>query len=88
VLKIWEGLGYYSRARNLHQAARVVLGQFRAKIPESLQDLLSLPGIGRSTARVILSIAYNQEVPILDNNVKRMLSRFFAIFGDPSKGGM
>ena len=86
VLRVWEGLGYYSRARNLHRAARVVLDQFRGKIPESLQDLLNLPGIGRSTAGAILSIAYNQEVPILDGNVKRVLSRLFAISGDPSKG--
>ena len=80
-------MGYCSRARNLYRAARVVLSRFRAKIPESLQDLLSLPGIGRSTAGAILSIAYNQEVPILDGNLKRVLSRFFAISGDPSKGG-
>ena len=86
VLMAWEGLGYYSRARNLHRAARVVLDQFRGKIPESLQDLLNLPGIGRSTAGAILSIAYNQDVPILDGNVKRVLSRLFAVAGDPSKG--
>jgi len=86
VLMAWEGLGYYSRARNLHRAAQAVLDQFRGKIPESLQDLLNLPGIGRSTAGAILSIAYNQDAPILDGNVKRVLSRLFVVSGDPSKG--
>jgi len=86
VLKVWEGLGYYSRARNLHRAARLVCDQFQGKIPELLQDLLTLPGIGRSTAGAILSIAYDQEVPILDGNVKRVISRLFAISDDPAKG--
>ena len=86
VLSIWEGLGYYSRARNLHQASREIVSRFKGRIPETLDDLLSLPGIGRYTAGAILSIAFNKEVPILDGNVKRVLSRVFAISGNPSKG--
>ncbi len=79
VLKIWEGLGYYSRARYLHQAAKRIVGQFNGRIPDRLDDLLSLPGIGRYTAGAILSIAHNKEAPILDGNVKRVLSRVYAV---------
>jgi A/G-specific adenine glycosylase len=81
VLKIWEGLGYYSRARNLHRASQIVLNQFHGKIPDTLNDLLSLPGIGRSTAGSILSFAFHKEAPILDGNAKRVLSRLFAVSG-------
>ncbi len=87
VLKIWEGLGYYSRARNLHQAAKTILNRFGGKIPDNPESLLRLPGIGRYTAGAILSIAFNQETPILDGNVKRVLSRLFAISGAPQKTG-
>jgi A/G-specific adenine glycosylase len=86
VLSIWEGLGYYSRARNLHKASRVILDRFHGKIPDALSDLLSLPGIGRYTAGAILSIAFNKEAPILDGNVKRVLSRLFVVSGSPVKG--
>ena len=86
VLTIWEGLGYYSRARNLHRASQEILDRFNGKIPDALNDLLSLPGIGRYTAGAILSIAYNKEAPILDGNVKRVLSRLFAISGSPADG--
>ncbi len=79
VLKVWEGLGYYSRARNLHRASRIILTHFNGKIPENLKDLLHLPGIGRYTAGALLSIAFNKETPVLDGNVKRVLSRLFAI---------
>jgi A/G-specific adenine glycosylase len=79
VLKVWEGLGYYSRARNLHRAAQIVLDHFHGKIPSTLEDLLSLPGIGRSTAGAILSFAFHKEAPILDGNAKRVLSRLFAV---------
>jgi A/G-specific adenine glycosylase len=85
VLKVWEGLGYYSRARNLHHASEIILNHFRGKIPETLKDLLSLPGIGRSTAGAILSFAFNKAAPILDGNVKRVLSRLFAISGSKGK---
>jgi A/G-specific adenine glycosylase len=83
VLQVWEGLGYYSRARNLHHTSKIISTHFRGKIPDNIKDLLSLPGIGRYTAGAILSIAYNKEAPILDGNVKRVLSRLFAISGDP-----
>jgi A/G-specific adenine glycosylase len=81
VLKIWEGLGYYSRARNLHHASKIIVKRFEGKIPDSLRDLLNLPGIGRYTAGAIFSIAFNKEAPILDGNVKRVLSRLFAVSG-------
>jgi A/G-specific adenine glycosylase len=79
VLKIWEGLGYYSRARHLHHASKRIVGQFNGRIPDHLNDLLSLPGIGRYTAGAILSIAHNKEAPILDGNVRRVLSRVYAV---------
>ena len=85
VLKIWEGLGYYSRARNLHRASKILLKKFGGNIPDTRDDLLKLPGLGRYTVGAILSIAYNKEAPILDGNVKRVLSRLFAISGDPKK---
>ena len=85
VLKRWEGLGYYSRARNLRSASRVVLDHFGGRIPDNLKDLLSLPGIGKYTAGAILSIAYNKEAPILDGNVKRVLSRLLAVSAEPRK---
>jgi A/G-specific adenine glycosylase len=85
VLKVWEGLGYYSRARNLHQASKIVTNHYGGKVPDNLKDLLSLPGIGRSTAGAIFSIAYNKEAPILDGNVKRVLSGLFAIPGRKEK---
>ncbi|HUL19891.1 MAG TPA: A/G-specific adenine glycosylase [Thermodesulfobacteriota bacterium] len=85
VLKVWEGLGYYSRARNLHRASEIVSNHFNGKIPDNLTDLRTLPGIGRYTAGAILSIAFNKEAPILDGNVKRVLSRLYAITGRPDK---
>jgi A/G-specific adenine glycosylase len=85
VLKIWEGLGYYSRARNLHRASQILLNHFQGKIPDTLKDLLSLPGIGRSTAGAILSFAFNKEAPILDGNANRVLSRLFAVSGSPGE---
>jgi A/G-specific adenine glycosylase len=85
VLMVWEGLGYYSRARNLHKASQEVLSRFKGKLPYTLDDLLSLPGIGRYTAGAILSIAFNKEAPILDGNVKRVLSRLFAISNSPGR---
>jgi A/G-specific adenine glycosylase len=85
VLKLWEGLGYYSRARNLHRASRVIAEKFHGSIPDNSKDLLSLPGIGRYTAGAILSIAHNKEAAILDGNVKRVLSRLFAVSGNPAE---
>ena len=86
VLKVWEGLGYYSRARNLHRASQILLSHFRGKTPDNLKDLLALPGIGKYTAGAILSIAFNKEAPILDGNVKRVLSRLFSVSGNPVRG--
>jgi A/G-specific adenine glycosylase len=85
VLKIWEGLGYYSRARNLLRASQIVLDQFHGKIPDTLEDLLSFPGVGRSTAGSILSFAFCKDAPILDGNAKRVLSRLFAVSGSPGE---
>ena len=85
VLKVWEGLGYYSRARNLHRASQIVVNHFAGKVPDNLKDLLSLPGIGRSTAGAVLSFAYNKDAPILDGNAKRVLSRLSAISGSPKE---
>ena len=82
VLQHWAGLGYYARARNLHKAAQQInsLGHF----PDTLPQLVALPGIGQSTAGAILSLAFASSQPILDGNVKRVLTRFFAIDGWPS----
>lgn len=79
VLKAWENMGYYARARNLHAAARQVVSNLEGKIPRSREALLSLPGIGPYTASAILSFAFGQRVPTLDGNVRRVLCRLFAI---------
>lgn len=79
VLHLWAGLGYYSRARNLHKAAKMVVGEFNGHFPDSNEMLQKLPGIGPSTAGAILSIAYNQPAAILDGNVKRVLTRLHGI---------
>jgi A/G-specific adenine glycosylase len=79
VMKAWEGLGYYSRARHLHAAAKDIMASFNGKVPDNLKALLSLPGIGRYTAGAILSIAYDKAAPILDGNVIRVLTRLFHI---------
>jgi A/G-specific adenine glycosylase len=75
VLKVWEGLGYYSRARNLHRAARKIVDEYAGEFPTSVEGWQSLSGIGRYTAGAICSIAYGQRVPVLDGNVKRVLAR-------------
>ncbi|MGD0390860.1 MAG: A/G-specific adenine glycosylase [Tepidisphaeraceae bacterium] len=83
VLRLWQGLGYYSRARNLHAAARKIVAQFAGQIPRSVRDLQTLPGIGRYTAGAIASIAFDQPAPILDGNVARVLCRLEKIQADP-----
>lgn len=75
VLKMWEGLGYYSRARNLHTAAQTVVNEFNGEMPRTVEGLMGLKGIGRYTAGAIASIAFNQSTPVLDGNVIRVLSR-------------
>ncbi|HLY25338.1 MAG TPA: A/G-specific adenine glycosylase [Aggregatilineales bacterium] len=79
VLKLWEGLGYYSRARHLHQAAQKVVQDYGGQFPPSSAELLTLPGIGRYTAGAIASIAFGESAAVLDGNVMRVLSRLFDI---------
>lgn len=83
VLHHWTGLGYYARARNLHKTAKIVAHEMAGRFPTTLEAMVELPGIGRSTAGAILSLAQNQATPILDGNVKRVLARCFAIAGWP-----
>jgi A/G-specific adenine glycosylase len=82
VMNAWAGLGYYSRARNLHKAAQLCMSQHNGRLPEDFDALLALPGIGRSTAGAILSQACGARHSIVDGNVKRVLTRYFAIAGD------
>lgn len=82
VLALWSGLGYYSRARNLHRAARSVMAEHDGRFPASAQALQALPGIGRSTAAAIAAFCYDERAAILDGNVKRVLARAFAFDGD------
>ncbi len=88
VLHLWTGLGYYARARNLHEAAQRVSAEFDGEFPGSLDALESLPGIGRSTAGAIAALAMDQRAPILDGNVKRVLTRRFAIEGWPEQASV
>lgn len=83
VLHLWTGLGYYARARNLHKAAQIIEQEYHGVFPHEFSQVLALPGIGRSTAGAILSLAQGQHFAILDGNVKRVLSRFFAVTGWP-----
>lgn len=79
VLQLWSGLGYYNRARNLHKAAIICQQQHHGQLPVDLQQLMALPGIGRTTAGAVLSLASNLPFPIMDGNVKRVMSRLFMI---------
>jgi len=85
VLAHWSGLGYYARGRNLHQCARTVVADHNGALPSSLDALMALPGIGRSTAGAILSLGHGEPAAILDGNVKRVLARWRAIDGWPGK---
>lgn len=82
VLKAWEGLGYYSRARNLHKAAKTVVQEFDGKIPESYDEIITLKGIGPYTAAAVTSIAFNKANAVVDGNVIRVLTRYFGIEED------
>ena len=84
VLKLWEGLGYYSRARNLQRAAGIVVERYDGRIPSDVGELLNLPGIGRYTAGAIGSIAFNLPVPLLDGNVMRVFTRLLDMHSDIS----
>ncbi len=79
VLKAWEGLGYYSRARNMHETARRIVTEYHGAFPDSYEELLKLKGVGPYTAAAVASIAFRQPVPVVDGNVFRVLSRFFAL---------
>lgn len=79
VLTLWQGLGYYRRARHLHAAARLIVAEHGGVIPGTVEQLLKLPGVGNYTAGAIASIAFGKQAPILDGNVARVLSRWFAV---------
>ena len=83
VLQLWSGLGYYSRARNLHRASQMVAAQHNGRFPRAPEKIVALPGIGRSTAAAIAAFAYGTRAAILDGNVKRVLTRYFAVPGFP-----
>jgi len=85
VLQHWSGLGYYARARNLHRAAKIIRDEHGGDFPDAFDEVLALPGIGRSTAGAILSIVFGQRHAILDGNVKRVLTRHAAVRGWPGK---
>ena len=82
LLKLWEGLGYYSRARNLKKTAKIILKNFNGKLPSDLNDLLTLPGIGNYTASAILAIAFNKPYIPLDGNIERVLKRYLYLKKD------
>lgn len=83
VLKLWEGLGYYSRARNLRRAAQVIVAEHRSEFPPTVEQLQELPGIGRYTAGAIVSFAHNQPAPIVEANTLRLYSRLMGLEEDP-----
>ncbi len=83
VLELWSGLGYYSRARNLHKAAQFIVDECEGLFPDSVERLMQLPGVGRSTAGAIVSIAFDKAAPILDGNVRRVLVRLMALQKPP-----
>lgn len=80
VLKLWQGLGYYSRARNLHKAAKMVVAQMQGIFPSTFADIQQLPGVGTYTAAAIASFAFGEKVPAIDGNVKRVGARFYGLF--------
>ena len=82
VLKLWEGLGYYSRAHNLHKAAKVLVESYQSQFPKQAKELLKLPGIGPYCSAAIASIAFNQAIPVVDGNVLRVFSRFWNLSDD------
>ena len=83
VLRLWQGLGYYRRARNLHAAAKAIVAEHDGRVPSDVETLLTLPGVGRYTAGAIASLAFGTRAPILDGNVQRVLCRLEAITDDP-----
>jgi A/G-specific adenine glycosylase len=85
VLKVWQGLGYYSRARNMHETARKLVSEYKGNFPESFEEIVKLKGIGEYTAGAIASIIFNERAPAIDGNVKRVISRIFGITEDIGK---
>jgi A/G-specific adenine glycosylase len=85
VLHLWSGLGYYARARNLQRAAQAIVARHGGEFPGDLESVMALPGIGRSTAGAILSLARGERHPVLDGNVKRVLARYFGVAGYPGE---
>lgn len=85
VLARWSGLGYYTRARNLHRAAQIIVERHDGAFPHVFDDILALPGIGRSTAAAVSTFAFGARCAILDGNVKRVLARYFALAGHPGE---
>lgn len=85
VLRYWSGLGYYARGRNLHRSARIIAERHHGKFPRRMEEILALPGIGRSTAAAICALAYHERRAILDGNVKRVVARFCGISGPPDE---
>jgi A/G-specific adenine glycosylase len=85
VLKLWEGLGYYARARNLHATARQVAAEHKGRFPDTFEELLSFPGVGRYTAGAVASIAFGRDVAAVDGNVRRVLCRVFGIKQDVTR---
>jgi A/G-specific adenine glycosylase len=85
VLKLWEGLGYYSRARNFHRAAQAVVSEYGGRVPDTVEELRKLSGVGPYTAGAIASLAFGRDAPVLDGNVARVLSRVFALDKPPSE---
>ena len=85
VLHLWTGLGYYARARNLHRAAQLIRDRHGGEFPQSLDAVMELPGVGRSTAGAILAISAGARHSILDGNVKRVLARYYAVDGAPDE---
>ncbi len=88
VLHLWTGLGYYARARNLHKAAKQVVHEHAGRFPSTIEGLCDLPGVGRSTAGAIVSIAFRQRASILDGNVKRVLARYRRVSGWPGQSAV
>ena len=82
VLRLWQGLGYYSRARNLHACAKSVVAKYNGRFPDNYRELLQLKGIGKYTAAAIASFAFHEPVPVIDGNVYRVLSRVFGVADD------
>lgn len=84
VFQFWQGLGYYARARHLHRASQIIRDEYAGQFPQFFEQVIALPGIGRSTAGAILTFAFGQSWPILDGNVKRVLGRCFQVPGWPA----